>query len=663
MNKALCVVLALWGCAIMTGRVIAEKTRFASAIGAAQWKVRDVAADTQLIDPSADARAKKLDLKLERRDDPSGTVWRSSCTVISQSPADRAVTLSFCIPLDARQGVWWDDPQRSRPVAGKEQFANLVYGVGIGSTGRFSKYPLAVLAVGNRALCIAAPIEPPRIVTLLYDPAKREFRAEFDFGLSNIPKHFQSHADASVVVFEVPAKWAFRQALARYYQLYPEAFTRRAKRVGIWLPFAPIDIIERVEDFGIVFHELGVEHPDWIQDDEKNGADSYLYTEPQTNWRGLRGEGKGPYADWVSQLWEDALKGDAKSQATLTSGVELADGRRDLYLGPVAYTKSAPFGVNCDPEVPTDEWGAWPNKADFEMQVLSKGLGWNTDKPTGADGVYVDSMEGWGQIQNYNRAHWRATRYPLTFDYSTRKVCLLNFWGNYAFVKSISEKLHAKGQCLMANDAYFRFWQLAPHVDIPGREYTWFEKEKWTPVPDENYLFFRSMSATKPYVMLMNNAFEDGSHMEEYFQRSLFYAVFPSMFVGHTRIGECAYFYNPEWYNRDRHLFVKYIPLIRKLDAAGWQPVPNADATPASIRIERYGTFASGSLAITVHNPTAKSQKVELILSAADLNLPKRISAMEWITGEAVAVGDGFRLSIGLRANGYAVIGIAGGQE
>src|SRR4051794_23723317 len=140
-------------------------------------------------------------------------------------------------------------------------------------------------------------------------------------------------------------------------------------------------------------------------------------------------------------------------------------------------------------------------------------------------------MEGWGEILNDNHDHWRVSQYPLTFDSKTHRVALLNFWGTYEWVKQMSERLHARGRMLMGNDAYFRRWQLAPLVDIPGREYTWITKDmKFDPLADERYLFFRTMSGAKPYLMLMNNRYEAGEFMEPYMQRSLFFAVFPSMF-------------------------------------------------------------------------------------------------------------------------------------
>lgn len=623
----------------------------ADALSKARWQVRDVAADSNYA--FGDAAQTNLKLELQPNTDTSGKVWKSSCTVTSTTPADRAVTLSLIIPLDLRGGTWWDDPQRTRPADGDKPFLNQV-DLGFGATFMCSRYPLAVVAKGGSALCIAVPVEPQRIVRFLYDPAKRELRAEFDFGLSPIPQNFPSRADATVIAYEVPAKWAFRQALARYHELHPDVFKRRAKRAGVWLPFQSVTSIERPQDFGITCHEIPMERPEFAAEDEPLGIDAYPYIEPQTFWREFKGDDeKRDYPKWVTQLWEDAVKGDAKSRATITSGIELADGRRDLYLGPVAYTPAAPFGVNPDPEISTEDWGGWPNKGQYEIELFEKTLAANKT----IDGAYIDSMEGWGQIGDYSRAHWRTTRYPLTFHTETKRPCLFNHWGMVTFAKTLAESLRARGMTLMGNDVYFRFWFLAPYIDIAGREYRWVEDGKWTPVSDSQYLLIRSMSAKRPYLMLMNNEFDDGSRMEEYFQRSLFYAVYPSMFSGHAKIGDPAYFSNSKWYDRDRHLFLKYIPMVRKLDEAGWEPVPYADAAPESVRIERYGSSRRNNLAFTLHNPTDKPVTAEITLSERDLSLPAQPRATEWISGKAVAVENG-RFKVELPANGYAAVGI-----
>ncbi|MCC6485179.1 MAG: hypothetical protein IT209_10070 [Armatimonadetes bacterium] len=627
---------------------------------AGHWAVRDVAADTAFVpsDKLGAAPGLKLRLKVSRGKGPNG----SACTVTDLTGGERALTLAYILPFKAERAVWWDDPQTQRRITAGKLYINPVdTGVGVG--GEASRYPLAVISSAESALCLALPLEPPRMARLLYDSGKNELRAEFDLGVSAVTQASPSSASAAVMGYEIPPDWAFRRALERYWRLHPSAFSRKVKRAGIWMPFTPLSAVHRPEDFGFGFHEVSYGNWESVKADKKLGVGSYVYVEPQTNWRVFRGEGeaRGDYSGFVKQLWEDALGGDEKARATLVSGIVREDGRRDLYLGPVAYTTAAPFGCNADPDVLCESWPGWPNKGRYELNQLARPLGWSKDSGEGLSGVYVDSLEGWGEIHNFNREHWLVSKQPLSFEPQTNRVCLLNFWGTYAFVKELRERLSAKGMLLMGNDAFYRHWYLAPLVDIPGREYSWVTDGKQTPVADERYLFLRAMSGHKPYLMLMNNSFENGSHMEEYFQRSLFWAVYPGMFKAHAQIGEAAYFENPQWYERDRHLFIKYIPLISRLDEAGWQPVPLAAVSPKAIRIERYGDFTKGTLAFSLHNPAKTEQTAKLTLDARQLKLAGAPQAREWIGGQALSVrrtGGNFTLTLRLPAGGYGVVGI-----
>jgi hypothetical protein len=614
------------------------------------WKARDVAAGT-------DFASEHPTLKLEPKFDGD----RSSCTVTDTTGGERAVTLAFCVPLDALGGEWCDDLQHARTIDAKTVYANLADRAG-GTDNKASMYPIAVITKGDSATCIGMPPDDPRMVRYVYDAPRRELRAEFDFGLSPIPQKFPSRADASIVTFSVPSKWAFRQALQRYYELFPTAFVRRAKEAGIWLPFGEAGPIKDAADFGIKFHEIADSQiaGTTVKDDDRIGAGSYVYVEPQTYWQQFAGEGKGTHEERLAQLEKEAKDGVGIAQGTMVSGIILQNGKRDLYMDPVAYTKQQPWGNDPNPLIPPNAQG-WPSKGKYENDRLEKVLGWSDNKPTGVDGVYVDSMEGWGEILNFNHDHWRIAQFPLTFDPAMKKVCLLNFWGTVQWVKQMSEKSHQHDTVLFGNDAFYRRWQLAAFVDVPGREYTWLTDGKFTPVEDERYLFFRAMSGKKPYLMLMNNKFEDASIMEPYFQRNLFYAVFPSMFIGHAAMNEVSYFDNPAWYNRDRPLFKKYLPMIRKLDAAGWEPVPHATASPQTTRIERYGSAAGKTLAFTVHNPAASQQTVTLKLDREDLKLPTTFAAMEWITAKPAHV-DGDTVKLAVPANGYAVVEITAGS-
>lgn len=625
----------------------------------AHWRVRDVAAATPLMPADAadgDGLADPLGLRLEVTRNAGAGGWSSRCTCLDLRGQDRALTLACCVDLDAIGGTWWDDPQAQRPITQAGAYANEV-DVSCGATGTASRYPLAVVACQGRAFCLAVPPEPPRMVRFVYDAGQRELRAEFDLGVSPVPEQFPSRADASVIAFEVAPRWAFRRALAEYYARYPEVFQRRVGAGGLWLPFQALETIQGPQDFGFAFREVALQDLHTVAQDEQLGVGSFVYCEPQTNWRTVRGTEQPTYDLCMAQLKEDAEQGDARARATLVSGVERADGRYDMYLGPVAWTQLVPLGVNADPAVPA---GGALNKAQFELDQLASALGWKSAPSVGLDGVYIDSLEGWGLLLNYRREHWRVSQYPLTFDPATHRVALLNFWGTYAFVQELSARLRAQGLALMGNDAFFRLWFLVPYIDIPGREYAWLENGNWTPVPEPRWLFFRSMAAGRPYLMLMNNDYAStGQRMSEYFEQCLFYAVYPSAFHGHSSLANVPYFSNPSWYNRDRHLFVKYLPLIRKLDAAGWEPVPCAAAEPETMRVERYGTVADGDLAFTVHNPTDAAQPVALSLLRNELGLGGEVQVVESIHQWPVTVQpaeETVELRFDLPPRGYAML-------
>lgn len=641
MRHVLTVVLL-----IVAGRALAAEPLV--DLSKATWQVRDVAADSDYSDGAP------LHLHLDSTSETDPT-WSSHCSVTDTTAGERAITLALIIPLEGDGWTWHDDPETSRRVTPSTRpFINATR-TKAGADGQASLYPLAVLSRGDRAFVLAVPLEPARIVRFLYDARRGQLRAEFDFGLSPIPERFPSRADARVIAYEVPGKWAFRQALANYYALHGAAFARRAgTKGGVWLPFGDMRPIDHPEDFGFACHECSdaqlnaADVKSFVDADHNAGAKTYPYVEPPTYWHDYKGDKKAGYEPRFKQLQDDAANGDAMARATLVSGVEAADGRYDLYLQPVAYTNLAPWGSDANPDIPRNEKG-WLSKGQYEFQRLSK----LQDR---ADGVYVDSMEGWGELINYRKEHWKYTRFPLSFDPATKRVGLWNFWGTYSFVSDMSRALHEQNKLLMGNDAYFRYWFLAPHVDLPGREYTWIEKGKFTPTPDERYLFFRSMSYKRPYMMLMNNAFEDARFMEAYFQRSLFYAVFPSMFQAHAAMGETPYFANPDWYNRDRPLFKKYIPMIRKLDDAGWEPVPYATAEPATIRLERYGSWNDRNLAFTLHNTSDAEQDVTLTLDG-NLHLPEHVAATEWIHSLPLSIA-GSSIHLKLPPSGYAVIGL-----
>ncbi len=120
------------------------------------------------------------------------------------------------------------------------------------------------------------------------------------------------------------------------------------------------------------------------------------------------------------------------------------------------------------------------------------------------------------------------------------------------------------------------------------------------------------MSWQRPYLLLNNVDFRafDLDMMSSYFRRSLFYGLHPSCFDSSTYDAEqdkwttLRYWHEPDLYNRDRDLFVRFIPIIRQVAGAGWQVLTEARCEDGDIWLERFGDAATGNLHITVLNTT-----------------------------------------------------------
>ena len=59
----------------------------------------------------------------------------------------------------------------------------------------------------------------------------------------------------------------------------------------------------------------------------------------------------------------------------------------------------------------------------------------------------------------------------------------------------------------------------------------------------------------------------------------------------------------------DRHLFKKYIPIIKRIAEAGWEPVTYAKTDNEALYTERYGPDENGNVYITVLNDSKEDQQ------------------------------------------------------
>jgi len=200
-----------------------------------------------------------------------------------------------------------------------------------------------------------------------------------------------------------------------------------------------------------------------------------------------------------------------------------------------------------------------------------------------------------------------------------------------------------------------RIWTFAPLLDVLGIETNWNPGGEWHPDGDAIFNFRRTLSYHKPYLLLQNTDFDRFglAEGEKYFQECLFYGVYPSMFS--VDAASHPYWDNPKWYERDRPLFRRYIPVIRELSAAGWEPVTRARSAYPKVYVERYGDRY-----LTVRNATTSPidtvLTIDRMLLAPGSAAPTVVDALSGAAVPVTAGVGGYQVRVSLAADDVRVL-------
>ncbi|MBM3472150.1 MAG: hypothetical protein FJX75_02610 [Armatimonadetes bacterium] len=343
-------------------RLRVDRTTGGVAVGerAGGFLLRDVAAESDFLQPTeakvtrdgetvrlqAACPELKLDLSASLR--AQGDAVRIDGEVRDGTAADRAVAVYVVLPADSVGGEFGRDMRTAVPIDKPGTYADTVT-IGVGTNGRMSRYPLAPVVRGNEALCVATPLDMPRVSRLAYDARSRELYAAFDLGLSPDTRKFPSSATFSLLLYRFDPAWGFRAALRRYYDLFPEYFVKRIEREGIWMPFTDIATVPDAADFGFQFKE-GDDNVPW---DEAHNIDSFVYTEPMSHWLPLAKDVPRTYDAALAELKRLAAT-DPQSQATLNSAYTNADGSLHLWVLNAPWCDGALITGNPDPDLFAD---------------------------------------------------------------------------------------------------------------------------------------------------------------------------------------------------------------------------------------------------------------------------------------------------------------------
>ena len=595
-----------------------------AAAGKPEIHVRDVAAESDFYRVS-EGRAEVPELQLAvavAADRTANGCRRTKITVRDRAKRDRAIVIYYVLPLGAVGGRWYDNVRASRVIEPTGVYQN-VSRTGVGAIGATSRYPFACVAGADRAHNLLIP--EPRVCRLTYDARTAELYAAFDVALTPDSKT-PGEAAVTVCDVETPPSWGMRETAKRFYELLPQYFdpSRIPKRQGNWMAFSKISSVQQPEDFGFAVHE-GDNDVRW---DNDHGVGAYVYVEPMTWWMSMPPEAPRTY-EGAFQCFQKFLTVPKTPNYDRAWAVDLScifdeDGRHHMDILDTPWCNGAVFGNSADPDVP--ERDGHLNLAHYNVRQLETALK-DAEAQGGLAGVYLDSLEGWGTLRNYRREHFGAADIPLTFDAASHRPVILTAFSTQEWTEFIAKWVRDRGKLLMANAVPYHFPFLTLPLDLMGTETNWQREGKFDPPAAEEMYLRRTLAWRKPYMFLMNTHFETWTNAmtERYMQICVFYGMFPGFFSENAATN--VYFANPAWYNRDRELFRRYMPIIRRVAEAGWEPITMARSDADDVWVERWGANPKTGLYFTVMNATDKPRQVVVTIEMGDAR-GMRVEAM-----------------------------------
>ncbi|MFN3421047.1 MAG: hypothetical protein ACK40X_04905, partial [Armatimonadota bacterium] len=200
--------------------------------------------------------------------------------------SDRAIVLTFALPVDAANWQWWDNLRTARRVDPKMS-TRYTATIRYGARGEHSPYPFCALNTDELGIALGIALDLPVVHRFVYDASQKQLRLEWDFGLSpdgGTRVAGKRQPNTAIFRFAIYAldepQWGMRAAADKFYRLFPESFRVRVKRFGIWMPFTDIAKIADFEDFGFAYHE-GAQNPDF---NRQHGFYNFRYEEPWSAW-------------------------------------------------------------------------------------------------------------------------------------------------------------------------------------------------------------------------------------------------------------------------------------------------------------------------------------------------------------------------------------------
>ena len=548
----------------------------------------------------------------------------------------RCVQLSFALPVSAAGWNWGANIQCERPIrTGTNADIYRDLGSPIGhhciKPGTEEMWlsvwdwdseprtlsPVSSIACESAGLALSASMEFPQYYILEYNGSTGQYVITFLLGI--VPQAPDA-ARFSFVIYKSDAPaWGFRAAMEKYTRIYPGAYQVREKDQGLWMPHVDIEAVEGFEDFNFKFkQECAYYTRPHGKFEKEHNIRGLQYVEPGDWWcRNMTVERtEENIQQWIDQL---AAKEDSETTRQAIANKICQnhdqDGKLSWFPTDAPWSRNgAQVHINASPDLP----GKYNFYTVYFGEPQWKKL-FDPDEEGAVpfDGIYLDELSGWWRGNaNFNTEHYRYTTVPLTYSPYYKKTMLHRASTTWQLAKKLTDILHQDGRMVFANKCPDKDNFFTPLVDGMGTEMTALTGTEYDPQSIDQLSLWRTFSYKKPYSILMSNDYTVFDHhlVELYFQRCLAFGIFPSLFGDYS--DQTAYFSGPKKvYNRDRDIWQKYMPPLKTIAEAGWEPVTLAHADTAGVLVERFGSNAQTGIYFTVYNNTDASVTTRISLS------------------------------------------------
>ena len=534
-------------------------------------------------------------------------------TINSNVVKDRGLTFTASVKVPREQLVFLKSPYYDEKVTTKriyaEYFPDNVTG---GHTGRFSKYPVGAVAKGSQGKAFAIDWKLPIKFRIEYDATKELFNIHFDFAA--VPE--QKIINFRFAYFNFNNTWGFRSALAKFYQLFDDFSVNRIKPHGMFVAFAEASRIQNAKDFHIRARDTYYE-PTWNKTTKKmhwpsqeriiketqychdNNIMVFRYHEPGNWWMPLE-KGTPRTREFAEkQLEHLASLGHPRAKAILTSSLITADNKKMLSFSRQTWNDGCVWSCSTLPNL-----DAPARFVDHYLVGEEKINSYNDKTGKFFAGEFFDSMGGYMRDPlDFSRKNLAATKFPAVFDFITKRAAISLTIMQAEYSAYAIKQLNLKGKLAGANNV--RSPLLSPYFDTISSETDWKRNGVWKVQDKEELMLARILCKNKMHTPHLNTDLRkfSSNEVEIFLKRNLAFGHIANLFNNRGK----NYFRQPEYYNRDRKIFAKYMPIAAKISLAGWEPETNAKCNYKDVLVERFGNEY-----LTVFNDSYSTRNVIL---------------------------------------------------